>query len=60
MITYTINGPILEVRGVGVYSTEDVAAMYLTAMRDPLLPAGGARLVAEPRLEDGLGRGRDG
>src|SRR5258706_1963565 len=38
MITYAINGPILEVQGVGVYATEDVAAMYLAAKRDPLLP----------------------
>ncbi len=38
MITYTINGPILEIKGIGVYSTQDVAAMYLAAKNDPLLP----------------------
>ena len=38
MITYRINGPLLEVTGVGVYTTEDVDAMYVAAKNDPALP----------------------
>ena len=38
MLTYSISGPILELKGVGVYATEDVAAVLTAAKNDPHFP----------------------
>ena len=35
MVSYVINGPILEVRGEGEYGTGEITAVLIAAKRDP-------------------------
>jgi hypothetical protein len=35
MVSYVINGPILEIRGEGEYGTGEITAVLIAAKRDP-------------------------
>ena len=51
MLIYTIDGPILEVTGVGAYVTRDVEAVLVAAAGDPQLPKPTLMLIDIPDSE---------
>jgi hypothetical protein len=45
MVSYVINGPILELKGEGAYGTGEITAVLIAARRDPRLPSPALLLI---------------